>query len=69
MLYVTGLLVENAGFAAGAAASDIVFKLTPWVVGVAGVGGVAFALWAKRFAPERFDIVGRVVLDDTQERE
>jgi amino acid transporter len=69
MLYVTWLLVQNAGFAAGAAASDIVFKLSPWVVGVAGVGGVLFALWAKRFAPERFDIIGRVVLDDTQERE
>jgi amino acid transporter len=69
MLYVIWLLIENASFAAGTAASDIVFKLSPWVVAVAGIGGIAFALGAKYLAPERFDIIGRVVLDDSQERE
>jgi amino acid transporter len=69
MLYVIWLLIENASFAAGTAASDIVFKLSPWVVGVAGVGGIVFALGAKYLAPERFDIIGRVVLDDSRERE
>lgn len=69
MLYVIWLLIENASFAAGAAASDIVFKLSPWVVGVAGVGGIVFALVAKYRWPERYEIIGRVVLDDTHERD
>lgn len=69
MLYVIWLLIENASFAAGAAATDIVFKLSPWIVGLAGLGGVAFALYAKYFSPERYQVIGRVVLEDTQERE
>ena len=48
MLYVIWLLVQNAGFAAGAAASDIVFQLSPWIVGLAGLGGVVFALAMRR---------------------
>ncbi len=68
MVYVIWLLVENAGFAAGAAASDIVFKLSPWIVAIVGLSGLGFAFWAKRFAPERYDTIGRVVLDDAHER-
>ena len=69
MLYVTYLLIANRGFTSGSAASDIVFTLTPWVVAAAAVGGIGFALAAKYFAPTRYEIIGRVVLDDTQERE
>lgn len=68
MLYVIWLLIQNASFAAGSAASDIVFKMSPWIVGVAGVGGIVFAIATKYLAPERFDIIGRVVLDDSHER-
>ena len=68
MAYVVWLLIENASFAAGSAASDIVFKLIPWVVGVVGVGGLVFALVVKRFFPERYEVIGRVVLD-AQERD
>jgi hypothetical protein len=57
------LLIQNASFAAGAAASDVVFALIPWVVGLVAIGGLAFALVVKRFYPERYDIIGRVVLD------
>lgn len=69
MIYVIWLLIENASFAAGSAASDIVFKISPWLVALTGVGGILFALGAKYLAPKRFDIIGRVVLDDSQERE
>ncbi|NYG57132.1 amino acid transporter [Nocardioides daedukensis] len=69
MLYVIWLLIENASFAAGAAASDIVFKSSPWVVAAVGLSGLLFALYAKRFSPERYEIIGRVVLEDTQERD
>lgn len=63
MAYVVWLLVQNAGFAAGAAASDIVFTLIPWIVGVVGIGGVVYALVMKRFFPQRYEIIGRIVLD------
>lgn len=69
MLYVIFLLIQNASFAAGTAASDIIFTLSPWVVGATGLTGVAFALYAKRFAPDRYDLIGRVVLEDTEERD
>jgi amino acid transporter len=68
MAYVVYLLVENASFAAGAAASDVVFKLIPWVVGIVALAGLVFALVVKRFYPDRYDIIGRVVLD-ARERE
>jgi amino acid transporter len=63
MAYAVFLLLDNADFVAGSAASDIVFKLIPWIVGVVGIGGLVFALAVKRFFPERYDIIGRVVLD------
>ena len=69
MLYVIWLLIQNIGFAAGAAASDIVFQLSPWIVGLAGLGGVVFALAMRRFAPQRYELLGRVVLDVRERRE
>ena len=69
MLYVIWLLIQNASFAAGTAATDIVFRLSPWIVGLVGLGGLAFALAAKYFWPARYQIIGRVVLEDTQERQ
>lgn len=63
MIYVIWLLIQNATFAAGAAADDIVFALIPWIVGVVGIGGIAFALAIRRLAPDRYEVVGRVVLD------
>lgn len=69
MLYVIYLLIQNASFAAGAAASDVVFKISPWVVTVVGLAGVVFALWARRYSPQRYDQIGRVVLEDAGERE
>ena len=68
MAYVVWLLTENASFAAGTAASDVVFKSIPWVVGFVALAGLAFALVVKRFYPDRYEIIGRVVLD-AQERE
>jgi amino acid transporter len=63
MIYVTWLLIDNRDFAAGAAASDIVFALSPWIVAVVGIGGVVFALVMRQFSPSRYEIIGRVVLD------
>lgn len=69
MLYVIWLLIQSAGVAAGAAASDVVFRVTPWIVGGAALAGLLFALGAKYLAPERYEVIGRVVLDDSHERD
>jgi len=68
MLYVIWLLVQSAGVAAGSATGDIVFKITPWIVGGTAVAGLLFAVGAKYLAPDRYEIIGRVVLDDSHER-
>jgi membrane associated rhomboid family serine protease len=69
MLYVIWLLIQSASVAAGSATSDVVFTLTPWIVGAAAVGGLVFALAARYLAPRRYEIIGRVVLDDAHERD
>lgn len=68
MAYVVWLLVQNASFAAGSAADDVVFALIPWVVGLVAVAGLAFALAVRHWFPHRYEIIGRVVLD-ARERE
>lgn len=45
------------------------FKLSPWIVAAFGLGGALFALYARKYAPERYEIMGRIVLADTRERE
>jgi amino acid transporter len=69
MSYMVWLLIENAGFAAGAAVDDIVFRMIPWVVGLTGVGGIAFALIVRQYSPRRYQMLGRVVLDVRERRE
>jgi amino acid transporter len=69
MAYMVWLLIENASFAAGTAADDIVFRMIPWVVGLTGFGGLAVALAVRRYSPRRYQILGRVVLDVRERRE
>lgn len=69
MLYVIWLLVLNAGFAAVTAATDIVFQLSPWIVALAGLGGMVFALVTRRFYPQRYELLCRVVLDVRERRD
>jgi len=63
MVYMTYLLIENASFAAGTAADDLVFRMIPWVIGFVGAGGVIFALVVRRWAPDRYQLLGRVIMD------
>ena len=69
MAYMVWLLIQNAAFAAGAAVDDIVFRMIPWVVGIVGFGGIAFALAVRRYSPRRYQMLGRVVLDVRERRE
>jgi hypothetical protein len=37
-----------------------VFPLSPWIVALAGLGGVTFALVTRPFYPRRYELLGRV---------
>ena len=68
MLYVIYLLAKNASFAAGDAASDWIFDTIPFVVGIAGIGGILLAVFLKYKDPQRYSDLGRTVLHEAHER-
>ncbi|MDF3149193.1 MULTISPECIES: APC family permease [unclassified Streptomyces] len=68
MIAVVGLLVTNLDTAAGTAADSLFFKAIPWIVGLVFFGGLGLGWYLKVRRPERYDIIGRIVLEDSAER-
>ncbi|MFD9729065.1 APC family permease [Streptomyces sp. NPDC059072] len=68
MTAVVVLLVLNMETAAGTAAGSVFFKLIPWIVGAVFLGGLGLGFWLKAKAPARYEIIGRIVLEDAAER-
>ncbi|MFJ3838923.1 APC family permease [Streptomyces sp. NPDC054904] len=68
MSAVVVLLVVNMKTAAGLAADSLVFTLIPWIVAVVFLGGLTLGLYLKFKAPERYEVIGRIVLEDATER-
>nr|WSX47986.1 APC family permease [Streptomyces sp. NBC_00974] len=68
MSAVVVLLVLNMKTAAGLAADSLVFTLIPWIVATVFLGGLALGVYLKYRAPERYEVIGRVVLEDAAER-
>jgi amino acid transporter len=69
MIAVVGLLVTNLDTAAGTAAGSLFFRTIPWIVGLVFFGGLGLGWYLKVRRPERYDIIGRIVLEDAAERE
>ena len=69
MLYVVYLLWEHKETAAGAAAGTLLFKLTPWIVVGLFVLGAAFATYFKFRDARRYELIGRIIYDETEVRE
>jgi amino acid transporter len=69
MLYVVYLLWEHKETAAGAAAGTLLFKMTPWIVVGLFVLGAGMAIYFKYRDPQRYELIGRVVYDETEVRE
>ncbi|MFJ9690708.1 APC family permease [Kitasatospora sp. NPDC101183] len=69
MIAAIVLLVLNLDTAAGAASQALFLTLTPWIVGAVFAGGVAFALYTRARRPDRYEVMGRLVLENTRERE
>ncbi|MEU6373448.1 APC family permease [Streptomyces sp. NPDC046909] len=68
MLAVVALLVSNMGAAAGTESGSLVLKATPWLVGLVAALGIGYAQYLKRRSPERYQLLGRTVLEETKER-
>ncbi|WP_327357134.1 APC family permease [Streptomyces sp. NBC_01304] len=69
MIAVVVLLVLNMETAAGLAADSVFFKAIPWIVGVVFFGGLGLGLYLKARQPARYEIIGRIVLEDAAERD
>ncbi|CAN3131340.1 APC family permease [Mycobacterium sp. smrl_JER01] len=69
MLYVVYLLWEHKESAAGAASGTLLFKLTPWIVVGVFAFGAAMALYFKFNDKRRYELIGRIVYDDSEVRD
>ncbi|MEV0601380.1 APC family permease [Streptomyces sp. NPDC050315] len=69
MTAVVVLLLVNMRTAAGDAADSLFFRLIPWIVGLVFFGGLGLALYLKARKPARYEIIGRIVLEDAAERD
>ncbi|GII89299.1 amino acid permease [Sphaerisporangium siamense] len=69
MLYVVLLLFQNQEAAAGDASKTPLFRLIPWIVLALAALGAGVALYLRSRNPAKFEIIGRVVLEDTAERD
>ncbi len=69
MLYVVYLLWEHKESAAGAASGTLLFKLTPWIVVGLFALGAAVALYFKFNDKRRYELIGRIVYDDSEIRD
>jgi amino acid transporter len=65
---VVVLLLLNLSVAAGDAADTLIFKLIPWIIVGVFLTGVIIALYMRARSPERYRIIGRIVLEETAER-
>lgn len=68
MIAVVVLLVINMDTAAGSAADSLFFKAIPWIVGLVFFGGLGLGLYLRAKQPARYEIIGRIVLEDAAER-
>ena len=62
MLAVVVLMIQNLDTAAGSAAHSLLFKMIPYIAITLFCTGAAMALYLKRADPEKYQLIGRVVL-------
>jgi amino acid transporter len=62
MLGVVFLMVQNLESAAGTAAKSLLFHLIPYIAGGLFAAGVGFAIYLRMRNPEKYQVIGRVVL-------
>lgn len=62
MLAVVVLMIQNLDTAAGSAANSLLFKLIPYIAIALFVTGATVALYLRRADPDKYRMIGRVVL-------
>jgi amino acid transporter len=62
MLAVVVQMIQNLDTAAGSAAHSLLFKLIPYIAVTLFATGAAMALYLRRTNPEKYQMIGRVVL-------
>lgn len=68
MIYVCYLLLNNAAFAAGGAATDPVFVAIPYIIGAVVVAALAIAFIVRARSPQSYARMGRITLEESSER-
>ncbi|RMI28917.1 APC family permease [Nocardia stercoris] len=68
MLAVVGLLVMNMSTAAGTESGSLILGATPWIVAAIAVTGLGCALYLRRTDTERYNLLGRTILEESHER-
>ncbi|SEL80089.1 APC family permease [Streptacidiphilus jiangxiensis] len=68
MLAAIWLLVANLDTAAGAASKVLFFRFIPPIVGGVFLAGIGLALYMRARHPERYELMGRLIVADAQER-
>ncbi|WP_327088256.1 APC family permease [Nonomuraea sp. NBC_01738] len=69
MIYVVALLFQNQEAAAGEASKSAFFTAIPWIVAALAVLGASTALYLRATNPAKYAVIGRIVLEDTAERD
>ena len=69
MLYVVYLLWQHKDTAAGTASGTLLFTLTPWIVVGLFVLGAVLATYFKLRDPRRYELIGRIVYEDSEIRD
>lgn len=69
MIWMLVLLIQNLSTAAGEASNTLFFKAIPWIVIATFAIGVGLVLYLKKKRPERYAAIGKIVMEDTQERD
>jgi amino acid transporter len=68
MLAAIWLLVANLDTAAGAASKVLFFRFIPPIVGAVFLAGIGLALYMRARHPDRYELMGRLIVADAQER-
>ena len=68
-VYVVYLLLDNQAAVGGSVASTPLYRAIPVIVFGVFLFGIAYALYLRSRRPDHYQVIGRVLLQDTQERE
>ena len=68
MAAVVVLLLLNRSTAAGDASETLLFRMIPWIVVGVFLAGVALAFYMRARNPEKYQLIGRIIYEDTMER-